>query len=451
MLNPKRAPVMVEAIMPDKNISRLQSSPRFALLLLTLSYAACHLDRNIVTILLVPIKAEFGVSDTALGLLTGLTFALFYGVLGIPLGYVADRANRRHLLGFSLTLFSALTLLSGYVTSFAQLVGARIGVGVGEGGAVPTAQSILADIFPPHRRVYALGIYSTGLSIGALAGLAIGGFVSAAYGWRVAFIAVGIVSLIISLLNWVFIAEPARTSEPGEGSEAASAPAPSMISAARHLWKDQPAYRHLVMAVSIAAIPGFSLLVWAPTLFSRHFDMSQSEIGLWLGLLFGVGGGIGILTSSFLAGRLSQRAIGLALLPPIAGCCLVGIFGMLFAFAPSASLAILLLVVPAAGYCCYTGPVYGVIHAIAESRVRARAIAVLLLASNIAGFGLGPALTGVLSDYLAATMGSASINFALMVMNIGWFWAAVHFWIAMRKLSGSSITAAMAVQLQGGS
>lgn len=409
---------------------------RLTLLLLMLSYAVGHLDRNVVTILLTPIKSEFGVSDTALGLLTGLTFAVFYSAMGVPLGYLADRASRRHLLGASLTLFSLLTALSGLASSFAQLVAARIGIGVGEGGAGPAAQSILGDVFRPEQRFVALGIYSTGASIGALLGLTIGGLVSQFYDWRIAFIVAGVVSLAVSALNWALVKEPPRgpSTPAGHHADASAEHVPGMWEAARYLWTAQPAYRHLLAAGAIAAIPGYTLLVWTPSLLSRRFAMPQDQIGLWLGLLFGCGGAVGVLVASYAAGRLGRRSIGLSLVPAIVGCCLVGVFAMLMAFAATPAATLLLLIIPAIGYCAHIGPLSGVVLTIVQNRVRARAIAFLLLAGNIAGFGIGPAFAGLISDYLSPRLGAASLNHALLIINVGWFWAAAHFWIALKVI-----------------
>lgn len=407
------------------------------LALLTASYACGHLDRNVITILLTPIKAEFGVSDTALGLLTGLIFALFYSAMGIPLGYLADRTDRRHLLGISLTLFSVLTAISGLVTSFAQLVAARIGIGVGEGGAGPAAQSILADMFRPDQRFLALGIYSSGAGLGALLGLAIGGVISRFYDWRLAFVIAGLVSLLISILNWCLIKEPRRSKGGvalGQGGTTSTDHVPGMWEAARYLWTQQPAYRHLLAAAGIAAIPGYSLLVWTPSLMARKFTMPQDQIGLWLGLLFGCGGAIGILIASYAASRLGRRSIGLSLIPPIASCCLVGTFSILMAFTATPVQALWLLAIPAVGYCAHIGPLSGVILSIVHSRVRARAVAFLLLAANVAGFGLGPLLAGLISDHLATRLGAASLNYSLLIINFAWFWAAAHFWIALRLI-----------------
>jgi MFS family permease len=205
-----------------------------------------------------------------------------------------------------------------------------------------------------------------------------------------------------------------------------------MREAAHYLWAERPAYRHLFAAAGIAAVPGYSLLVWTPSLFSRHFHMPQAHIGLWLGLMFGGGGAIGILLSSYLSSRLSRRSIALSLAPPIAGCCLVGVFSIALAFAATPAMALLLLLVPAIGYGCHLAPLYGVVHAIIKSRVRARAVAFLLLAANIAGFGLGPLIVGAVSDALVARAGQASLNYALLVVNFGWFWAAAHFWAALK-------------------
>lgn len=419
------------------------SGQRLTLLLLTLSYACGHLDRNVVTILLIPIKSEFQVSDTALGLLTGLSFAIFYSAMGVPLGYLADRTSRRHLLGASLTLFSLLTTLSGLASSFVQLVSARIGIGVGEGGAGPAAQSILGDLFKPEQRFAALGIYSTGASIGALLGLMIGGFVSQLYNWRVAFIVAGLVSLLVSALNWWLVKDPPR--RPGVADLADKSPdqdVPGMWEAARHLWVDQPAYRHLLTAAALAAIPSYSLLVWTPSLLARRFLMPQDQIGLALGLLFGCGGAIGVLAASFAAGRLARRSTGSSLIPSIATCCLVGIFSILMTLATTSAAALVLLIIPAIGYCAHIGPLNGVVLSIVPNRIRARAVAFLLLAANLAGFGIGPAVAGMISDALSARMGPAALGVALLLMNIAWLWAAVHFWMALKLIDRRAKTRA---------
>lgn len=423
------------AMPPVANLPGYSASQQTTLTLLTLSYACAHLDRNIVTILLAPIKEEFGVSDTALGLLTGLTFAVFYGLMGIPLAYLADRASRRHLLGASLALFSVFTTVSGLVGSFSHLVLARAGVGIGEGGAVPAAQSIIADTFRPEQRFLAVGFYSTGAGIGALLGLTIGGLMSARYDWRLAFMLAGLGSLAVALANWLLIREPTRPIAANSPDIVAgkSEHIPGMVEAARYLWTDRPAYRHLLAAVALAAMPGFSLLVWTPSLFHRQFAMPQAEIGLWLGLLFGCGGAAGTLASSWISSRLSRRSVALSLLPPIVGCSLVGLFSILLAFAGTPAMALILLTIPAIGYSCHIAPVYGIVHAIIHSRIRARAVALLLLAANVAGFGLGPLVVGLLSDALPSS-GGASLNQALMLMNLAWFWAAAHFWLALRQV-----------------
>ena len=172
----------------------------YALGMLMLAYTANYVDRQILSILLQPIKMELGLSDTQLGFLSGITFALFYATLGIPIAVWADRGNRRNIISLALTVFSGMTVVCGSVTSFAQLALARIGVGVGEAGSSPPAHSMISDMFPPEKRASAMGVYSLGINIGILIGFLVGGWVSQWYGWRAAFYVVGVPGLLIALL-----------------------------------------------------------------------------------------------------------------------------------------------------------------------------------------------------------------------------------------------------------
>ena len=165
-------------------------------------------DRQIVTVLLEPIKAEFGVSDTMLGLLSGLAFALFYVTLGIPIARLADSKNRKLIVGTAITVWSIMTALCGAAQSFFQLALARVGVGAGEAGAVPPSQSLLADYFPPERRSLALAVFFLSAAAGNVLGLIVGGQVADAYGWRWTFVIFGLPGLLLALIVWVVLDEP---------------------------------------------------------------------------------------------------------------------------------------------------------------------------------------------------------------------------------------------------
>ena len=182
----------------------------YILLILTLVYSLNHVDRQIMVILSEPIKQEFGLSDTQIGLLTGIVFAFFYAVLGIPFAAWADRGNRRNIVALSLSIWSGMTALSGFAGSFWQLAIARMGVGIGEAGGTPPATAMIADVFPPKRRALALGIYTTGISLGILIGFILGGAIAAKYGWRMAFFVAGVPGLVLALLLMFTVAEPRR-------------------------------------------------------------------------------------------------------------------------------------------------------------------------------------------------------------------------------------------------
>ena len=182
----------------------------YALAMLTTVYIVNFVDRQILSILLSDIKAAFDVSDTYLGFLSGISFALFYATLGIPIAMWADRGNRRNIITLALTVFSVMTALCGFAANFVQLALARIGVGVGEAGASPPSHSIIADLFPPKERATAMGIFAVGVNIGIMIGFFAGGWIRDVYGWRIAFMAVGAPGLVVALFVRIFLKEPVR-------------------------------------------------------------------------------------------------------------------------------------------------------------------------------------------------------------------------------------------------
>ena len=192
----------------------------YALSVLVVVYTFNFIDRQILSILLEPIKQDLGLSDSALGMLTGFAFALFYATLGIPIARFADRGNRRNLIALALTIWSGMTALSGVAQNFWHLLLARIGVGVGEAGCSPPAHSMIADYFPAENRATALGIYSLGIPFGILFGFIAGGWLNEFFGWRVAFFVVGIPGLLLALLVRYTLREPPRGMAEGRVAEA---------------------------------------------------------------------------------------------------------------------------------------------------------------------------------------------------------------------------------------
>ena len=205
------------------------------------------LDRQILGMLVVPIKAEFGVSDTAIGLLTGPSFALFYALAGIPIARWADRGVRRSIIALGLLVWSGLTLASGSVQSFWQLVVARLGVGIGEAAGTPPSHALISDYFPPERRSFALAVFTIGASTGVALANLVGGWVGEAWGWRMVFVVAGVPGLVLAVLLRFTVREPPRGRFEGGTTKR---PEEGWLAAVRLLLKI-PSYRHLVAAASL--------------------------------------------------------------------------------------------------------------------------------------------------------------------------------------------------------
>ncbi len=372
--------------------------------LLAAGYALKWADAQVLSVVLPQIRAEFRLSDTALGLLAGLPFAIFYTVMGIPIARLADRASRRTIVAASLAVFSGCTAAAASTTSFATLFLTRIGVGFGEAGATPPAQSLIADLVPA-RRGLALGVYAGGLNIGVLTGFALGGAVGQSHGWRAACLVCGLPGLVIALLTRLTIVEPTR-----------ALPATIPIARVLVLLGRQPAFRHLLAANSLASLAGFSALTWLPSFLQRDHGMGARDAGLFLGLMSGLVGLAGVLLVGWLADRAGNRsprllaAICLATFPSLAA----------FYLIPGRPLPVWLFVLPALFGSAFAAPSAAIVQDLAPSGMRATALSLMLFVVNLAGTALGPILTGVLSDRLG-------LRYALALTSMALPWAAWHF------------------------
>lgn len=284
----------------------------YVLGLLALTYAFSYMDRQILSILFEDIKSEFLLSDMQLGLLSGLAFAVFYSTLAIPVARFADRANRISILSTALAIWSAMTVLCGTVTNFAQLVLCRIGVGVGEAGATAPAHSVISDYFQPAQRSTVLAVYSLGTAVGALMGLALGGKIAEQFGWRTAFFVAGVPGLALAVLVKISVHEPVRgrlddpatlVARSAAGSaEIARAPIRSTIAV---LWKNA-VYRSVTIAHVLAVFVSYAISSWLPALYLRQFDLGQNEVGVTVGLINFLGGVPGLLLGGILANLLGM-------------------------------------------------------------------------------------------------------------------------------------------------
>ena len=407
-----------------------EGARRSALTLLFFAYVFSITDRQIVSILFQPIKAEFGLSDTQLGLLGGLAFGVFYATLGIPIALVADKGRRREIVAGSLAIFSAMTALCGMAQSFWQLVLARFGVGIGEAGVNPASHSIIADYYPPERRSTVMSVLAMGANMGMLIGLIVGGFVSQAYGWRAAFLVVGLPGVILAVLVQLFLKEPPRGLSEGR---VAKSEAPPLGQSLGYIWRNR-AMRHLIAGSTICGVVTYGLGQWQPTFFMRVHEMPASQVGVTLGLLFGGVGGVGALCGGWLTDRLQNRraAWGMWMIAAVM-VAMIPLHVLAFrAESTVASLALFLLPVFTSAF--YLGPSLALVQGLAPLRMRSISAAVKMLCMNLIGRGIGPTVVGVLSDLFEPTYGQDSLRMALIVMSLLPIWAAVHFYICGRNL-----------------
>jgi predicted MFS family arabinose efflux permease len=387
------------------------------------------LDRQILAILLEPIKRELGASDTALGFLSGPAFALFYAVAGVPIARWVDHGPRRAIMVGGIALWSAMTAACGLARNVVQLAIARTLVGVGEAALTPAAHSLISDYFPPRRRATALALNGAGANVGLLIGLALGGWIADAYGWRLAFVAVGAPGLAVALLIHRTVREPPRG---GADPRAAALDAGRFTQAARALWSLRT-YRHAALGASLQALFGYTLISWGPAFMARVHGWSAGDIGVPLGLILGLGGATGSLLGGALSDRLGARdPRWYAWLPALTATAMTP-FALLFLHWPSG--AGMLWYAPAVilGN-FYPAPSYALAQNLVAPRMRGTSASVMLLAINLIGLGVGPQLVGVLNDALAARLGDAAIRHSLTLVAGVNLWAAGHFLWASRTL-----------------
>ena len=403
---------------------------QYALSVLVVVYTFNFIDRQILSILLEPIKNDLGLSDTALGMLTGFAFALFYATLGIPIAKYADRANRRNLIALALAIWSAMTALSGLAQNFWHMLAARIGVGVGEAGCSPPAHSMISDYFPAEKRATALGIYSLGIPVGILFGFIAGGWLNEFFGWRWAFFVVGVPGLILALVVRFTLREPPRGMAEGRVD---SGEQPGVMETFKFLWGKR-SFRHLSFGAALTAFVGYGVVTWVPSFLIRTHGMDTGEAGTWLGLILGIPGGIGIALGGWMADRYGARdtrwylwVVSVALLA-----------GTPFAFgvylADSVTIALLCLILPVALGNFYQATTFSQTQGLVHLRMRAVAAAVLLFILNIIGLGAGPQAVGIVSDLLSDQYGQDSLRYSLLIFSFVNVWSAFHYYMAGKYL-----------------
>ncbi len=412
----------------------------YVLALLVLVYISNYADRILLGILLPAIKAEFGLTDTELGFLHGTSFAIFYATLGVPIAIYADRGNRKLVIVAATATWSAMTALCGMAQSYWQLVAARIGVGVGEAGSNPPSHSIISDLFTLKYRGTALAIFSQGVSLGIVVGLYGGAQVAEAYGWRVAFYALGLPGLAIALLVLLTLVEPRRGASDGHSF---SGEPPSFVSTLRFIGS-QRSLVHILIGSTLATLVGYSGVLWWPSFIMRSHGLSPADMSAFLALVFGLGSGFGIFLGGYLSDYFGRRDV--KLMPRVvAVAILIGIpFGLALYIVDDSTLVFLLIGIPAAAGGMYLGPSIAMVQSLVAVRMRTVASALFLFIINLIGMGLGSLLIGGLSDGLKPTYGDDALRYALLIVTVFNIWAIFHYWRAGRFIEADLKTAAAA-------
>ncbi|WP_412546542.1 spinster family MFS transporter [Maricaulis sp. MIT060901] len=430
-------------------IEPLAEGPRkYALGLLLLIYVLNFLDRQVVNILAEPIKVELGLADWQLGALTGLAFALFYTVLGLPIARLAERADRVKIISIAVGVWSAFTVACGMAGNFVQLLLARIGVGVGEAGCTPPAHSLISDYTPAEKRTSAIAFYSMGIPLGSLAGMALGGMIADSYGWRVAFFVAGAPGILLALAAWFTLPEPRRNAAPVETKNH-----PSLTDAVREL-STKPAFIWISLAAAINAMVSYGHIAFYGSFYARNHTEGLAAmadgvnnmlgtqmgvlgfLGLALGILIGIFGAIGTFAGGQIADRwVAKDKRAYAYLPAIAGA--ASFLPFLLAMMSGSTLLSLigLAIVTLLGSVWY-GPIFACAQSLVQPRTRATASAVILFVINLIGLGLGPLAAGIISDSFATQHGVAEgLRYSLITVGAIGLLALPCFWLASRTLA----------------
>lgn len=399
-------------------------APAYSLGLLLVIYIVNNVDRQIMNILVEPIKKDLGLSDGQIGWLIGGSFALFYTVAGLPIARLADRANRRNIIAVALLVWSAMTMLCGMARSFPQLLAARIGVGVGEAGCTPPAHSMISDTFPTVKRASAISTYSLGGPIGMLFGLAFGGYLADQLGWQAAFMVVGAPGLLLAAITYFTLDEPVRGTFDAQGDRAIEP-----VGTTLRFIAALPAIRHMLAGSAVQTLFLAGVAAFHSSYLVRVHGMSVTQAGLWLGLIAGVAGGLSVYSSGLFADRLGRRDLRWHYWLAAVGNLISLPFSVLAYTAENGTMAVLWLAVATLGNHQYSALGHAVLQGLVKPRMRAVMSATALFAMNAVGFGVGPVVVGELSDYFG---GGVELRKALLALIVFMFWAAAHFLLGAR-------------------
>lgn len=386
---------------------------------------ACHaLDRAVVGVVIEPMKADLGLDDTGVGMIAGLGYGLAFAVAAVPMGMLVDRGNRVRLLSGMVIVWSACTAAAGAMQSFAGLLLARIGVGAAEAGGQPASLSILSDYFPASRRATALGILYFGAAMGYSISNIVGGVVTQEFGWRAAFFLAGVPGVVLGVILWLTVREPARAVVDR------ATLAPSFGSVFRHV-RANPVILHVAAAMVIASFAITVVTVWTVPLLMREHDFTIAQAGLVAAIAGGVSQAIGAIAAGSLADRLAARSPERIVLVPAIGLALATPMTVAICFVPSPWAAAGIFVLFGLLLSCWTAPGFATILGQLPDRMRGRTMSVIQIGCSFVGASLGPFAAGALSDAIG---GPHSLAWAMTLCSLGGIWSAVHFMLGGRAI-----------------
>lgn len=389
-----------------------------------------YTDRYMIAILLPNIKQEFSLSDTQMGVLTGIAFTLFYVLVGVPIARLADQRSRKLILIVALALWSLMTAACGLARNFVQLLIARMLVGIGEAGSSPPSYSVIADIYPPHKRATAMAVYLAGAPAGILIGFTLGGWLAQHYGWRQALLAVGVPGFLFAILMiWLF-KEPKRGAVDG----IVAAREVPFMEGVRTLLANRT-FRHAAMGSAFYNALAVTYVSWMPSFFVRSHGLSVQETGVLLALIFGPAQIVGLLTGGFVTDRLAKLDVRWYLRVPGIVMLLAAPVFMLSLMLESTVLALVCLGIPLLIGGMQVSPVFAITPSLVDVRMRAVASAVLILIINLVSGGVGPVVVGFLSDLLVQDYGTHSLKYSLLLITpVFSLWAAIHYYFGSRHI-----------------
>jgi len=390
-------------------------------------------DRQIMAILAEPIKKDLNFSDTQIGLLTGIGFSFIYSILGIPIARLADRYDRRKIISIATASWSLMTAVSGLATGFISMLLARMGVAAGEAGGIPPLHSLVADLYPEHKRARAFSIVQLGGPLGVLIAFFGGGLLVAHFDWRAVFYGAGALGVVFAGVIWIYLPEPRRNAKVSPKKKGSS------LTTIKTLLSF-PAYVHLVLGTALGGFALYAMIIWFPSFLQRSFALPISQTGLLLGLLFGVVGGIGILVIGVIADRHFQKDKGAHAKIPALMMLIAAPFFIAGLLSETIVMATAMFVVPIVMASAWHAPTFAAIQKVATQDNRAMATAFSMFVMNMIGLGLGPLAVGMISDHFEPAYGTDSLRVGLAIVPVMFFWAAIHWTIAAKHLRKMSIS-----------